>query len=100
MVTQPLGFLVPTLLVGLVMVLVGSGLRVVRRAGVRRRAACSRSSALLWLNMVFAAQESLLGVIPTEGSVRRVVYVIGNGAATLNTYRRRSRSTRPTPGPC
>jgi transglutaminase-like putative cysteine protease len=42
--------------------------------------------AMLSLNVIFAAGESLLGVVPTVASVRRVVFVIHNGAATLDHY--------------
>ena len=44
MVAEPLDFLVPTWLVGLVMALAGSGLRMVRVAAVRRRGGAGRSS--------------------------------------------------------
>jgi transglutaminase-like putative cysteine protease len=85
MVSQPMLFLVPTLIVGLLIALAGSGLRVLQvpSYGV---AAVQVLIALLSLNTAFAARESWLAVIPTESSVRRVVYVINNGAATLNTY--------------
>ena len=85
MVVRPLGFLVPTLGVGLLMALAGSGLRVLRvpAYGV---AAVQLVIAALSLNVVFAARQSLLGLVPTEASVRRVVYVISNGASTLNHY--------------
>ncbi len=85
LVAEPLGYLLPTLAVGLLMVLVGSGLRMlpVPAYGV---AAVQALVALWCLNVLFAAKQSVLGVIPTEASVRRVVYVITNGAATLNYY--------------
>jgi transglutaminase-like putative cysteine protease len=85
MVAEPLRFLVPTLIVGLVMALAGSALRVVQvpAYGV---ASVQVLIALLSLNTVFGARESLLGIIPTPGSVRHVVYVINNGANTLNHY--------------
>jgi transglutaminase-like putative cysteine protease len=85
MVAQPLGFLVPALLVGLVMALAGSALRVLRWAPYAV-AGAQLLLVLLALNLIFAARQSLLAVIPTEESVRRVVYAIGNGAATLNHY--------------
>jgi transglutaminase-like putative cysteine protease len=85
MVTQPLGFLVPTLIVGLMMTFAGSGLRLlhVPAYGV---AAVQLLIAMFSLNVLFAARQSLLVVVPTEASVRRVVYVLHNGAATLNHY--------------
>ncbi len=85
MVAQPLGFLVPTLLVGLVMALAGSALRFLGWAPYAV-AGAQLLIALLSLNLIFAARESLLAVIPTEDSVRRVAYAVGNGAATLNHY--------------
>ncbi len=85
MVAQPLGFLVPTLLVGLVMALAGSVLRVLGWV-TYAVAGAQLLVALLSLNLIFAARQSLLAVIPTEDSVRRVVYAISNGAATLNHY--------------
>ncbi|MEO7352630.1 MAG: transglutaminaseTgpA domain-containing protein, partial [Marmoricola sp.] len=85
MVYRPLGFLLATLVVALAMALAGSGLRVLRvpTYGV---AAVQLLIAMLSLNIDFAAKQSLLGVIPTERSVRQVVHVINNGAATLNHY--------------
>lgn len=85
MVTKPLGFLLPTLLVGALMVLAGSGLRV-RRVPPAAVALAQVLLALVSLNVVFAAKASLLGVIPTTESIRRVAYVVNNGAATLNAY--------------
>lgn len=85
MVAEPSGYLVNTLLVGLLVALVGSGLRVL--GGPRYAVALVQLLvAALSLNILFAAGRSLLGVVPTEGSVRQVVYVLTNGAATLNTY--------------
>lgn len=85
MVTEPLRFLVPTLMVGLVMALAGSGLRVLQvpAYGV---AAVQVLIAVLSLNTIFGAKQSLLTLVPTPESVRHVVYVISNGAATLNHY--------------
>jgi transglutaminase-like putative cysteine protease len=85
MVVEPMQFLIPCLAVGLMMALAGSGLRVlhVPAYGV---AAVQVLIALLSLNTVFAAKQSLLGLVPTLESVRHVVYVINNGAATLNHY--------------
>ncbi len=85
MVVQPGRFLGPTLLVGLVVVLAGSGLRVL---GVASYAVASAQVviSLLSLNVVLAARESLLGVIPTSDSVRRAVHAVHNGALTLNAY--------------
>ena len=64
------------------------GQRAARAAGlaVRRGRRCRRSSWPLGLNLMLAARESFLGLVPTLDSVRQVVYVIGNGAATLNAY--------------
>ena len=85
MVVRPSGFLMLSVLVGLVFVLVGSGLRVL---GVPAYAVglVQLLIAMLSLNVIFAAGESLLGVVPTVASVRRVVFVIHNGAATLDHY--------------
>ncbi|MET0999692.1 MAG: DUF3488 and transglutaminase-like domain-containing protein [Marmoricola sp.] len=85
MVAQPSDFLVPALFVGLVMALAGSALRVFGWAPYAV-AGAQLLLALLCLNLLFAARQSLLVVIPTEDSVRRVVYAISNGAATLNHY--------------
>ncbi len=85
MVTQPLTFLVPTGMVGLAMVLAGSGLRTVR-VPAYVVAMVQALIGMLGLNLIFATRQSFLGLIPTEESLRQVFYVIGNGAATLNTY--------------
>ncbi len=85
MVAQPVSFLVPTLVIGLVLALVGSWLRVLRVAAYAVVLA-QVAIALLALNVVFAADQSRLVVFPTLSSVRQVAYVIGNGAATLNQY--------------
>jgi transglutaminase-like putative cysteine protease len=85
MVKQPLGFLIPTGMVGLVMVLCGSGLRVLRLPAY----VVSGAEALigfLGLNLIFAARDSFLGLVPTVHSLRQLFYVIGNGAETLNAY--------------
>ena len=99
MVAKPSDFLMPTLFVGLLMALAGSGLRMVRVAPYAV-AAVQVVIALLSLNVIFARGLSRLGVIPTIGSVREVVRVIRSGAATLNTYSAPSRSTRRTPRRC
>ena len=85
MVAEPLGFLFPTMIVGAVMVLGGSGLRAL---GIPSYAVALAQVliGLVSLNVIFAAKESLLGVIPTTDSVRHVAYVVHNGAATLNAY--------------
>ena len=85
MVAEPSDFLMPTLFVGLLMALAGSGLRMLRVAPYAV-AAVQVVIALLSLNVIFAAGLSRLGVIPTMASVREVVRVIRSGAATLNTY--------------
>jgi transglutaminase-like putative cysteine protease len=85
MVTQPAGFLLPTLVAGLVLVLAGAGLRVLGPATYVVVGA-QLLLGLLALNVTFAARESLAAVIPTPDSVRHLAYVIGNGAATLNQY--------------
>ncbi len=85
MVSQPLGFLVPTLLVGLLVALAGSWLRVLHVAAYAV-AGVQVVLALLSINVIFAAKESLVAVIPTPESVRQVAYVLSNGAATLNHY--------------
>jgi transglutaminase-like putative cysteine protease len=85
MIADPLEFLIPTGMVGLVMVLAGSGLRVLR-VSPYAVAAGEVLVGLLGLNLIYAARESFLGLVPTVDSVRHVVYVIGNGASTLNAY--------------
>jgi transglutaminase-like putative cysteine protease len=85
MVAKPSDFLMPTLFVGLLMALAGSGLRMIRVAPYAV-AAVQVVIALLSLNVLFAAGLSRLGVVPTMASVREVVRVIRSGAATLNTY--------------
>jgi transglutaminase-like putative cysteine protease len=85
MVTKASDFLMPTLFVGLLMALAGSGLRMLRVAPYAV-AAVQLVIALLSLNVVFDAGLSRLGVIPTWESVREVMRVISSGAATLNTY--------------
>ena len=85
MVAKPSDFLMPTLFVGLLMALAGSGLRMIRVAPYAV-AAVQVVIALLSLNVLFAAGLSRLGVIPTMASVREVVRVIRSGASTLNTY--------------
>jgi transglutaminase-like putative cysteine protease len=85
MVAAPLTFLIPTGMVGLVMALAGSGLRSVR-VPAYVVAMMQALLGLLGLNLVFAARQSILGLVPTEESLRQVFYVIGNGAATLNAY--------------
>ena len=85
MVSQPLGFLVPTLFVGLLVAMAGSWLRVLRVAWYAV-AGIQAVVVLLSLNLIFAARESLVAVIPTRESVGQVAYVISNGAATLNHY--------------
>ncbi|MCW2846067.1 MAG: hypothetical protein JWR90_41 [Marmoricola sp.] len=85
MVTQPPGYLLNTLVTGLAMVLIGSGLRVL---GVRALwvALVQVLVALLSLNVLFAAGQSLFGLVPTESSVRGAWFAVTNGAATLNHY--------------
>ena len=85
MITQPLAFLIPTGMVGLVMVLCGSGLRVPRLSPYAV-AGGEVVVALLGLNLIFAARQSFLGLVPTVDSVRHLVYVIANGASTLDAY--------------
>ena len=85
MVREPLTFLLPLGMLGAVMALVGSGLRVLRIAPYAV-AAVQALVALIGLNLNFAARQSILGLIPTDDSLRQVFYVIGNGAATLNAY--------------
>ncbi len=85
MIADPLAFLVPTGMVGLAMTLTGSGLRTVR-VPPYVTAMVQALVGLLGLNLIFAARLSLFALIPTQASLREVAYVIGNGAATLNTY--------------
>jgi transglutaminase-like putative cysteine protease len=85
MVFEPLTFLLPTLLVGVVIVLAGAGLRVLLVSWYVV-AAAQVFIALLTLNLLFAGRQSFLALIPTRQSVQQVVYVINNGAATLNHY--------------
>ena len=85
MVATPRLYLVPTLLAGLVLVLAGTGLRVL---GLPWYAVATSQLALgaLFLNARFAGGESWLGVVPTWSSVKRLDFVVVNGAASLNTY--------------
>ncbi len=85
MVSEPLRFLLPAGTIGVVLALTGSGLRVVRLPWYAV-AAAQVVLGLLASNLVLASRQSLLGVLPTEDSVRQSLYVIGNGAATLNAY--------------
>ncbi|WP_027863488.1 DUF3488 and transglutaminase-like domain-containing protein [Marmoricola sp. URHB0036] len=85
MVAQPLTFLIPTAMVGLVMVLCGSGLRMLHLP-VYVTPFVEALVGLLGLNLIFAARDSFLGLVPTVHSMREVFYVIGNGAETLNAY--------------
>lgn len=91
MVDEPLTFLIPSAMIGAVMALVGSALRVLPTPSGRQVppyvvAAAQALVALLGLNLNFAARESFLGLVPTVDSLRQLFYEIGNGAATLNTY--------------
>ena len=85
MVAEPLGFLLPTVTIGLVLALVGSALRV---TGLPWYAVATAQLAVaaLSLNAVFASSQSLLGLVPTWDSLKRLDFVIVNGAASLNTY--------------
>ncbi|MCW2808190.1 MAG: hypothetical protein JWQ93_2145 [Marmoricola sp.] len=85
MVAEPLDFLVPTLLVGVLMTLAGSGLRLLGVASYAV-AVAQLLAGLLSLNVIFAAGQSVFGVVPTPESASRVLYAISNGAATLNAY--------------
>lgn len=85
MVAEPSGYLLNTLLGGLLIALAGSGLRALG-GPTYAVAVVQLLLAALTMNTLFAAGQSLLGVLPTEASVRQVVYALGNGAATLNTY--------------
>ncbi len=49
---------------------------------------------------MFAANDSLLALIPTSRSVQQLVYVINNGAATLNHYSAPVESIPRTPRRC
>jgi transglutaminase-like putative cysteine protease len=85
MVTEPSRFLVPVLVVGLLTALAGSGLRLLRLPVVVV-ALSQVLLAVLGLNALFARRESLLAVIPTEDSIRRLAFMVANGAASLNHY--------------
>ena len=85
MVSQPDRFLVPVLLVGLLMALVGSGLRTLRLPAYAVVIG-QVVTGLAALNVILAGEESRLGVLPTRASLEETAYVIGNGAATLNHY--------------
>jgi transglutaminase-like putative cysteine protease len=85
MVADPWGFLRPTLVVGLLVVLLGTGLRALDLPAYAV-ALVQLLAALVCLNALYASKESLIGLVPTEASVRRTVFVINNGAATLNHY--------------
>lgn len=85
MVTEPGRFLAPALFAGLVMSLVGSGLRL-RVGSAYVVAGAQLLTGVLFLNAVGAARQSLATVLPTVASVGLVAKAIGNGAATLNAY--------------
>ena len=85
MIAEPLAFLVPTGLVGLAMALAGSGLRALHWPPYVV-ALAQALLGLLGMNLIFAARQSVLGLVPTWGSLRELGYMINNGAATLNHY--------------
>ena len=86
MVAEPSDFLVPTLFVGLLMALAGSGLRMLRVAPYAV-AAVQVVIALLSLNVIFAARPVPARRDPDRWPpCARSCYVIRSGAATLNTY--------------
>jgi transglutaminase-like putative cysteine protease len=84
-VEEPSRFLAPVLLVGLVIVLVGTGLRVLSLPAYAV-AAVQVLLAVGALNAIVAGRQSWFGIIPTEDSLRELARVVGNGAATLNHY--------------
>lgn len=85
MVARPASFLAPSLLLGLVMVLAGSWLRA---TGAPSAAVVPLQLLIagLGLNAASAGGESLLGLVPTGESLRRLAYAITDGATTLNHY--------------
>jgi transglutaminase-like putative cysteine protease len=85
LVTRPWDFLVTALFGGVAMALVGSLLRTVSLPAYVVPLVQVLVGALS-LNLVVAHAQSFLGVVPTISSAREVVYSIGNGAASLNTY--------------
>ena len=85
MVLEPSGFLVTTLAVGLLVVLAGSGLRLLGLAWYAV-AALQTLLGLLALDVLYARGESLLGLVPTLASARELTEVLVNGAATLDQY--------------
>ncbi len=85
LVAQPGSFLVPALLIGLTMALAGGGLRTLGLSSVGV-ALMQLLIALGSFNMLLAAPQSVLGVVPTQDSVRVVTSVVLDGAAALNTY--------------
>ena len=85
MVAQPLGFLLLVVAIGLVLALGGSLLRLLPLPWYAV-AGAQALVIMLALNLIYASEESALGLVPTASSVREVVYVLANGGATLNTY--------------
>jgi len=85
MVAQPLGFLLLVVAIGLVLALGGSLLRLLPLPWYAV-AGAQALVIMLALNLIYASEESTLGLVPTASSVREVVYVLANGGATLNTY--------------
>ncbi len=85
MVVQPRRFLVPVLVIGLLVALLGSVLRLLRLPAPVV-ALAQALVAVLGLDTAFARSETLLGVVPTQASLRELAYVVGNGAASLNHY--------------
>ena len=85
MVAEPGRYLLATLLIGMLVVTVGIVLRAFR-VSPYVVGGTQLILALLGLDTYAAARESLLGVVPTPGSLRETVFVIVNGAASLNQY--------------
>ena len=85
LVAEPADFLAPALVIGLLVVLAGAGLRtlLVEPYAV---AAAQLVTALLAVNVAVADDSSWLHLIPTRASVREAAFAVYNGAATLGHY--------------
>jgi hypothetical protein len=85
MIAAPSGFLVPVGVSGLVIAVAGSVLRVLRVAAYAV-ATVQLVLGVVLLNLFFASGQSLLGIVPTEASLSRLVVLVENGTRALNYY--------------
>lgn len=86
MVERPGRYLLLALVLGLLVVLAGAGLRRVPRLSAPAVAGGQLLTALLGLHLAVAGDVAPAGVVPTPASVAAMVDVLGRGAATLDQY--------------